>query len=252
MSPMPWFRVYSEILDDRKLKRISKKTGQSKALIIGVWISLLALANKSIERGKLMISEDLPYSIDDLEDETGLPQEIIGQLLDEFRIMGMISGNITIEISNWSKRQFKSDDVSKRVRRFREHQREEPHDETLQKRSGIVIDTESDKESESDKEKEELPVLPNIFKFYDENIGPLTQNTADELMELEDKFGEGIVIEAIKEADNHQARNMAYIKTVANSLFTNGKRKGKRGSRTKPDRDPKSYISGQFAEYIEH
>jgi len=137
MTAMPWFRVYSEILDDRKLKRICKKTGHSKALVIGTWTCLLALANNATPRGELSISEDIPYTIDDLEDELGLPSEIIHQLVDEFKAMGMMNGKNTLQITNWEKRQFKSDNSTERVRRFREKEAEEVkrYDETLQKRA---------------------------------------------------------------------------------------------------------------------
>ena len=89
-NSMPWFRVYSEILNDRKIKRICGKTGQSKALIIGVWVCMLALANDAPERGKLLMSRNMPYSMAELEEETGLPSEILGQILDEFMIHGML------------------------------------------------------------------------------------------------------------------------------------------------------------------
>ena len=45
--PNPWFRFYSETLRDRKLERIARVTGQPRALIIGVWVTILSLANDS-------------------------------------------------------------------------------------------------------------------------------------------------------------------------------------------------------------
>lgn len=119
MTQMPWFRVYSEILDDRKIRRICKKTGHSKALVIGVWVCLLALASESPKRGVLNISEDMPYTLADIEDELEVPNEILGQLIEEFRAMGMIGGKTTIEIVNWQKRQFRSDNSSGRVEQYR-------------------------------------------------------------------------------------------------------------------------------------
>jgi len=155
MTAMPWFRVYSEILDDRKLKRICKKTGHSKALVIGVWTCLLALANNATPRGELSISEDIPYTIDDLEDELGLPSEIILQLIDEFIEMGMINGRNTMSITNWEKRQFKSDNSTERVRRFREKEAEElkRYNETLQKRSRERGEEEQNREEAEDDDK---------------------------------------------------------------------------------------------------
>jgi hypothetical protein len=146
MTPFPWFRVYSEILDDRKIKRICKKTGHSKALVIGIWVSLLALANNSPVRGTLTLSEDMPYTLEDMEDELGLPGEIINQLVDEFAGMGMVNGKATLKITHWEKRQFKSDTSTERVREYREKHPEKRYIETLQKRYGNVLDTESESE----------------------------------------------------------------------------------------------------------
>jgi len=143
---MPWFRVYGDILTDRKINRICKKTGQTQALVIGVWICLLALASDSPRRGLLLLAEDMPYTIDDIEDETGLPPEVLGQLLDEFRRHSMISGTTTIQIINWSKRQYKSDNVTERVQRHREKR----SIETLPERFNTVIDTDTDTETDTD------------------------------------------------------------------------------------------------------
>ena len=85
MSNMPWFRVYSEILHDNKIRRICRKTGHAKALVLGFWVCMLSLASESPSRGTLSISEDIPLTVEDLEDETGLPREIIAQLIDEFK-----------------------------------------------------------------------------------------------------------------------------------------------------------------------
>ena len=150
MASMPWFRVYSEILDDKKVKRICRSSGHPKALIIGTWVCLLALANDSNERGRLTISEDMPYKLDDLIDETGLDANTIAGIMDQFVKLDMIvTGGIdqAYEIKNWNGRQFKSDYSTERVRKFRNE-----NSETLQKRYKGVIDTESDTESDTDTE----------------------------------------------------------------------------------------------------
>lgn len=172
MTLLPWFRVYAnDLLTDRKIKRICKRTGQSKALVIGIWIILLCLANDSPNRGHLNIAADMPYTVDDLEDETGLPPEVLAQLLDEFRSHGMINGKTTIQISNWDKRQYKSDNVTDRVRAYREKR----SSETFQKRSNNVIDTESDTESDTDTDQTQTRAEPvaaavsnSSFKHFDE------------------------------------------------------------------------------------
>jgi hypothetical protein len=53
MSGMPWFRSYSEALSDPKITRISGSMQLPKAHVLGVWLTLLAMANRSPERGCL-------------------------------------------------------------------------------------------------------------------------------------------------------------------------------------------------------
>lgn len=119
MPNMPWFRVYSEIHNDIKIKRIHAKTKQPKATIIGVFVILMAIANESSERGKLLVAENLPYTIDDLINETDLDKDTLEEILNEFRNLEMLSEEDCLEIKNWGKRQYKSDNITSRVESFR-------------------------------------------------------------------------------------------------------------------------------------
>ena len=227
MTAMPWFRVYSEILDDRKLKRICKKTGHSKALVIGVWTCLLALANNATPRGELSISEDIPYTIDDLEDELGLPSEIIHQLIDEFKAMGMMNGKNTLEITNWEKRQFKSDNSTERVRRFRDKEAEEVkrYDETLQKR--YRIDTDTDTDTDTEEELNKPP--PSDSEKVRGAVGQMWGSGDEPQMvdDLIDDFGINKVMEIAGWCNKQKMRSMRQaiksIRTAAPGWKTNSK-----------------------------
>lgn len=168
MSNMPWFRSYSEILSDRKIIRICRITNQPKVIVVGLWITILALANDSPERGKLLLTKEIPYTTDDIVAESELPKEDVIKLLDAFRGMSMINGKKVIEVSNWKKRQFKSDDSSERVRKHREQQKEtlqDIPDETLQERSNHVIEqnrTEEIKVEEEEGENNSTPPASSI------------------------------------------------------------------------------------------
>lgn len=144
MAGMPWFRVYSEILDDKKIKRICRATEFNKAVVIGTWICLLSLANESDDRGKLLISENMPYDINDMVCETELPEDDLKKLISLFEKYDMLENvNGCYEIKNWDGRQFKSDNSSERVAKHREKKRNEQND---MKRYSNVIDTDSDTE----------------------------------------------------------------------------------------------------------
>jgi DnaD/phage-associated family protein len=234
---MPWFRVYSEILDDRKIKRICKRTGQSKALIIGVWTCLLALANSSPERGKLLVSTNTPFSIPEMEEETGLPSELLGQILDEFIIHGMLDG---CEIVRWNERQFKSDNVAERVAKHRA------------KRYSNVIDQNqirSDTESESYKDDVEEIItddLPQLASLYEKTFGCLiTAMQADKLKGWADDYGLARVTDALEKTALNNGRSMAYTERI---LMNKNAAPGKNGKRPA---EKKELVSEDWAKYID-
>lgn len=236
-NTLPWFRVYAEILNDRKIKRICKRTGQSKALIIGVWVCLLALANDSPERGKLLVSTNTPYALPELEDETGLPGEILGQILDEFIIHGMLDG---CEICKWDQRQFKSDNVAERVRKFREKRFSNGIDQ---------IRSESDTESESykDDEKDAPDSLAEIARLFEKTFGQLmTPMQADKLKLWEGEYSLPRVKDALEKTALNNGRSLAYTERI---LQNKNAAPGKNGKQAAEQKD---YLHGDFARFIEH
>lgn len=119
-NAMPWLRLYSEIASDKKITRICVKTKQPKALVLGVITMLLCIANESPERGKLLISKDMPCTLDELLFECGLGEEgkAIIEAFVELNILTLENG--TYALVNWEKRQAPSGDSTERTRRYRE------------------------------------------------------------------------------------------------------------------------------------
>ena len=119
--PNPWFRFYSETLRDRKLERIARVTGQPKALIVGVWVTILSLANDSPIPGALLLTEDIPLALGDIAMEADMPDDVVSTIIERFQAMQMMIVEDDVHIvANWDKRQFKSDSSIERVRRYRE------------------------------------------------------------------------------------------------------------------------------------
>ena len=98
--------MYSEVLDDRKIKRIQRFVPQcNKMEIIGVWTSILCLANDSNNRGSLLIGSS-PMTVDDLVDELGIKGGWVDMLIEAFETQSMIEKtNGVWRVSNWDKRQ---------------------------------------------------------------------------------------------------------------------------------------------------
>lgn len=132
----PWFRFYSETLTDRKVQRICRATEQPKAVIIGAWTILLALSNDSPVPGILLLTEEISLTEQDIIAEMGLDEKIAHRILAEFTRFSMLAwdGRYYL-LKNWSKRQFASDDVNERVKRYRAKKA------TAEKPSGNVTET---------------------------------------------------------------------------------------------------------------
>ncbi len=55
---------------------------------------------------------------------------------------------------------------------------------------------------------------PNIFKLYEENIGPLTPLIADALKDAEQTYSTGWITDAIEPAVKHNKRNWKYTEAI--------------------------------------
>jgi hypothetical protein len=134
-----------------------------------VWNTLLILANDSPVRGALLLTEDIPLTFDDLALETGLDDETLQEMLNQFQRMQMLSIDEDVYyITNWGKRQYASDSSTERVRQWREKQRlagdnssgetandvtderDGNNDETLQERSCNLPEAETETETEAE------------------------------------------------------------------------------------------------------
>lgn len=145
MSGFPWFRVYNEIAADRKIGRAATIAGLSKMHALGTWISLLALASESPQRGVLLVSDGVYVTIDEILADCDLPDT---RLITAFETLQMLdrSGD-GWAIANWDKRQPASDNSSERVRRHRKTKRNETVTPPLPLRNGNEPDIDIDIDS---------------------------------------------------------------------------------------------------------
>jgi len=112
-----WFRVYDEILDDPKVQLLTPE-------LFKTWANLLAVASRNA--GKLPPTQQLAFAL------RLAPQDMQSKL-DELILAGLI--DITtdgMEPHNWTKRQWKRDDSTDRVRRHRNRKHQETDGNTLQ------------------------------------------------------------------------------------------------------------------------
>ncbi len=154
----PWFRYYSETIGDRKFKRIARQAGTSRAVVLGVHGMILCLANDSPERGVLRHADGMPITHDDITeaalDFLDLDPELFARILAGFENNNIVAWKGSVcRVSNWEKRQSRSDYSTPRTRAYRERQRGTTQG-TFPKRQGTQGESESESEEESESDRE--------------------------------------------------------------------------------------------------
>jgi DnaD/phage-associated family protein len=91
---------------------------------------------------------------------------------------------------------------------------------------------------------------PNIFKLYEENIGPLTPLIADALKDAEQTYAPEWVAEALEIAVKNNKRNWRYVEAILKRWKVEGH--AKKQDRQNAQEDGRRYVEGEYAEYIEH
>jgi DNA replication protein len=95
-----------------------------------------------------------------------------------------------------------------------------------------------------------LPERPNIYRLYEANIGALTPIIADHLKDAEKDFPLDWIQEAIRAAVENNKRSWRYIQAILKRREKDGKHG--ESTRRSPGQDGQSYITGEYADFIEH
>jgi len=105
---MDWVRFYIDILDDPKMAKLSDSSYR-------IFTYLLLLIQESGQNGSVTLSEN------EIAWRLRLPLSHIKKAIFDLKEQKIISNdNNCLQFLNWNKRQYKSDDVSVRVKRYRE------------------------------------------------------------------------------------------------------------------------------------
>ena len=121
----PWFRMYTETRSDLKINRVCSISKQPKAVVMGLWSILLCVAGDSPDRGKLLISDDMPITLNEIIFDSGLDDDVGGAIIDAMIQVKMLTlEGETYVVTKWDSRQFKSDNSTDRSAEWRKNQQE--------------------------------------------------------------------------------------------------------------------------------
>ncbi len=96
-----------------------------------------------------------------------------------------------------------------------------------------------------------LPVeRPNVFRLYEENIGPLTPMIADTLKDAEETYEADWIVDALEVAVKNNKRNWKYIEAILKRWKEEGR--GEKQSGRNAEKDRRKYVEGKYSDFIEH
>jgi DnaD/phage-associated family protein len=90
---------------------------------------------------------------------------------------------------------------------------------------------------------------PNIYRLYEEHIGPLTPMIAEALRDAEQLYPESWLEEAIRIAVENNVRRWSYVEAILGRWQEGGR--DERKDRRDTEKDRRRYIEGEFSDYIE-
>ena len=91
---------------------------------------------------------------------------------------------------------------------------------------------------------------PNIFRLYEDHIGPLTPMLAERLRDAETSFPASWIEDAFLIAVENNVRRWRYIEAILKSWQEKGR--DDRADRRDTQTDGRRYVEGEFSEFIEH
>ena len=92
-------------------------------------------------------------------------------------------------------------------------------------------------------------IKPNIFRLYEENIGPLTPLIAETLRDAQESYPEEWIEEAIQIAVANNVRRWNYI----DRILTRWQEEGRDGTdRRNTQEDYRRYLKGEYGEFGSH
>ena len=162
MGEVQWIKIYIDMFDKRKIKKVRRLPAGNDLLLI--WIMLLAMAGKCNAGGHIFITENVPFTEEDLADELDFEVNTIRLALKAFEELDMIT--ITsegfINVIGWE--EYQNTDRLAEIREYNRlaQQKSRAKKKLLQEVNDSVNDTsmtsqrchDIEEEGEKDKEKD--------------------------------------------------------------------------------------------------
>ncbi len=206
MAEVQWIKIYIDMFDKRKIKKLRRLPAGNELLLI--WIMLLATAGKCNAGGMIYITETVPFTEEDLADELGFEVSTIKLALKAFEELDMIAttGEGFISVIGWE--EYQNTDRLAEIREYnrlakqksREKKRllEGVNDNVNDKSMTSQSCQDIEEEKEEDKEEEYHSFIHSNAhdenKGWDDGADPDNPTSSPKLEYIRGTLGEGYLL----------------------------------------------------------
>ena len=119
-----WFKIYHELLRDKKLRLMAAELQMPPALVRGLWVDLLCFAQELDQGGYLRLDDEIPLTWELVCEELGHDDEEAMRFLEAAAKYNLVTAHDgSLYITSWEDRQQKPSDspeaVRERMRKYR-------------------------------------------------------------------------------------------------------------------------------------
>ena len=188
----PWFRLWTDMINDPKWRTIAKKSNQRIGDVISVYMHMMTAASNATERGRTQgwSDEDVATALDlETSDVAAIRDAMQGRVLNGDYLTG------------WEKRQPKrEDDSAERAKKHREAQKENAvqTQPNATERKNTLEEIRGDKE-ENIKALSSKPDLIAVLQYLNEKANRDFQPVSANLKLIESRLKEGATVEKCKQ-----------------------------------------------------
>jgi len=203
MSSVKWIRICTDMINNKKIKRI--RTMPEGNNIVLIWVFLIAQAGESNRNGGLFLTDTIPFTHEDLAVEFGFEIPVIQLALITLEKFAMIEVyDDVIYIKNWEEYQ-NYDGLEKireqgreRAKRFREKQKQALLIEDSNVTDNVTVTQDNAIEQEEEKEKDNNMVC-DVIEYLNLKCGTNYKKSTNKTKEcIRARVNDGFCLEDLK------------------------------------------------------
>ena len=237
-----WIRLETNLFDNPKIQMLSNlPKGDS---YVSFWVRLLCMAGKLNNGGYVYVAENAAYTPQLLAAITGKPVALVKTMLKTMQELHMIDvdANGIIYIIGWNEHQNTAglekirEQTRERTRLYRERKKQSVTSNSGDASQCVTGDATSDGGNDTVTQQNKniennnslsFPLScsvegQNVTQLYEQKIGAINANVAEQLTDLLEQYGEERVINGIQIAHERRAKTISYVaKCVENPIPEN-------------------------------